>query len=356
MSNSKDAYMALPCKKCKILPNSGLTCLKCNSLSHPSCIKLLRNIKYISDKEIICCDRSEDQDEVSPRDMWIRTFVIETISPLLEEIKLLRQEVMSLKKNNDTVDAAVAPLRLEIKTLSDEVKCLRDSNLDLVKLFFNSPNANSNSKVFSKSFKLSSSVSKQPKHDNIYDKQLMKGHPPSANKSALESDINVYNNIEDTNVVSGHSKSIPANVDDKTNDIVSVHKKQLPANVVDKTNDDQGPWSTQRRRRFKKRATITGTSTDDNNSSFTSSYVKRAWFYIGKVDKDAEIDAIKTYIGKRLKSSDVELIIEKLPAKGNFQAFKLGVPFIHKEVLQDSEFWPKGIILRRFNFPKTNFL
>ncbi|KAJ3640832.1 hypothetical protein Zmor_027370 [Zophobas morio] len=356
MSNSKDAYMAQPCKKCKILPNSGLTCLKCNSLSHPSCIKLLRNIKYISDKEIICCDRSEDQDEVSPRDMWIRTFVIETISPLLEEIKLLRQEVMSLKKNNDTVDAAVAPLRLEIKTLSDEVKCLRDSNLDLVKLLFNSPNTNINSKVFSKSFKLSSSVSQQPKHDNIYDKQLMKGHPPSANKSALESDMNVYNKIEDTNVVSGHSKSIPANVDDKTNDIVSVRKKQVPANVDDKTNDDQGPWLTQHRRRFKKRPTITGTSTDDNNSSFTSSYVKRAWFYIGKVDKDAEIDAIKTYIGKRLKNSDVELIIEKLPAKGNFQAFKLGVPFIHKEVLQDTEFWPKGIILRRFNFPKTNFL
>ena len=48
------------CKKCKAMPAAGLTCIKCNSLNHPSCAKLLRNVKFLSETTIICCDNADD--------------------------------------------------------------------------------------------------------------------------------------------------------------------------------------------------------------------------------------------------------------------------------------------------------
>ncbi|KAJ3666875.1 hypothetical protein Zmor_002302 [Zophobas morio] len=46
----------LPCKKCKALPAGGMVCIKCNSLNHPSCVKLLKNIQILDKSSVICCN------------------------------------------------------------------------------------------------------------------------------------------------------------------------------------------------------------------------------------------------------------------------------------------------------------
>ncbi|KAK4885823.1 hypothetical protein RN001_002094 [Aquatica leii] len=43
------------CKKCKNYAQSGLECVKCQTVSHVSCVKLLKNVIKIDDKFINCC-------------------------------------------------------------------------------------------------------------------------------------------------------------------------------------------------------------------------------------------------------------------------------------------------------------
>lgn len=75
---------------------------------------------------------------------------------------------------------------------------------------------------------------------------------------------------------------------------------------------------------------------------------------MGKVDNDTNINEIKTYICEKLSSEDV--IVDKLPTKGTFQSFRIGVKFIYKDNLLKEDFWPEGIIVRRFNFSSKTFL
>lgn len=40
---------------------SGLKCINCERVSHTSCVKLLKNIKLIDSKTIICCSNTEQR-------------------------------------------------------------------------------------------------------------------------------------------------------------------------------------------------------------------------------------------------------------------------------------------------------
>ncbi|EFA13567.1 hypothetical protein TcasGA2_TC002159 [Tribolium castaneum] len=71
MSSGKDTHMSLSvtqskkCKKCKYPITSGISCVNCGSLSPPSCSKLLKNVKIISDSQLICCDKPPDDPQTS---------------------------------------------------------------------------------------------------------------------------------------------------------------------------------------------------------------------------------------------------------------------------------------------------
>ncbi|XP_063900731.1 uncharacterized protein LOC135120358 [Zophobas morio] len=154
--------------------------------------------------------------------------------------------------------------------------------------------------------------------------------------------------------------------DIKSQDKVAVRNpknknKQIPTDITQQTKEPwfltvdeenhtdtshENPWIEQksrRRIRSKKQPTIIGISkTNDVNTGFKSSYVKRAWYYVGKVDNDTNINEIKTYICEKLSSEDV--IVDKLPTKGTFQSFRIGVKFIYKDNLLKEDFWPEGII------------
>ncbi|KAG5869980.1 hypothetical protein JTB14_017402 [Gonioctena quinquepunctata] len=44
------------CKKCKSVAQTGKKCLKCDTITHNSFVKLSRNIVFIENERIICCD------------------------------------------------------------------------------------------------------------------------------------------------------------------------------------------------------------------------------------------------------------------------------------------------------------
>ncbi|KAL3265471.1 hypothetical protein HHI36_009675, partial [Cryptolaemus montrouzieri] len=74
---------------------------------------------------------------------------------------------------------------------------------------------------------------------------------------------------------------------------------------------------------------------------------KRIWLYIGRCEKETSVDDVAKYIKDKIPQS--EFIIEKLNSKGINSSFKIGDENL-KDELYKSEFWPSGILVKRFRF------
>lgn len=51
-----------------------------------------------------------------------------------------------------------------------------------------------------------------------------------------------------------------------------------------------------------------------------------------------------------------DVMIEKLNTKSSNMSVKVAVDFRHKDQITKEDFWPNGIIIRRYNFRSSDFL
>lgn len=128
------------------------------------------------------------------------------------------------------------------------------------------------------------------------------------------------------------------------------------ASAVQEENGDFVPViSRKKRRQISNQKNIFGKAKIAPEASFAAfPRPRKAWFYLGKVKQDTTEDIITNYISSKV-SNQQTLTIEKLPTKGTTQSFKIGIHFDEKDVLLSEDFWPEGVIVRRFNFPRSSF-
>lgn len=75
---------------------------------------------------------------------------------------------------------------------------------------------------------------------------------------------------------------------------------------------------------------------------------RNAWIYIGRVKSDITEEKVSKYL--KSKHPNSAFICEKLPSKGPYAAFKIGIEFQLLETIMDPNFWPTNVTVRRFNF------
>lgn len=103
-----------------------------------------------------------------------------------------------------------------------------------------------------------------------------------------------------------------------------------------------------RKRGMKRDAGVFGTGGEDPDGKIAAAE-KQAWIYVGQIANPTSVsteDVIK-YL-KRL--GDHEYTCVKLDSRGNYGAFKVGVPYSLREGAMDPNFWPRNVNIRRFNF------
>ena len=79
---------------------------------------------------------------------------------------------------------------------------------------------------------------------------------------------------------------------------------------------------------------------------------RKAWLYIGKLKKNTTSDTVTRYLERN--GIQGETTCEELHTLGDKKAFKVGFPFHHLKEAELPEFWPQGIIVRRFRFRKSH--
>lgn len=113
------------CRRCNRITQSGPKCIICGVITHAGCLKYLKQVKIISEKEINCCVGDCDVDEVLKSQSTLAT-VSTDVKDL--EIAYLRQ----LLEQKDVIIENQADL---IKALKDQVLFLKGGFNDNGKFF-----------------------------------------------------------------------------------------------------------------------------------------------------------------------------------------------------------------------------
>lgn len=74
----------------------------------------------------------------------------------------------------------------------------------------------------------------------------------------------------------------------------------------------------------------------------------RIWLFVGRTRPGTTVDAVLDYLKSEIPNG--EFICESINTTGPNPCFKVGAPMALKDRLECSDFWPRGILVRRFNF------
>lgn len=116
-------------------------------------------------------------------------------------------------------------------------------------------------------------------------------------------------------------------------------------------DSDAAPFTVVKRYRGKQNKLV-GSNTASASSAFTGAE-RRLWLYVGRTSEGTAEQAVLGHM--REKYPDDEFTATKLAFKGKYPSFKVGAPLRLKEDLQNPDFWPSGVIVRRFNFKAPVF-
>lgn len=114
------------CTRCKNPARTGIRCIRCGKVSHKSCLKIMKNVKFLDDDNVICCaaevpDNLTDlQVNAAPSKENIVKSV--TISDDVDKIRIsYLEEIICLK------DLIINNQALAITALTDQIALLKDS-------------------------------------------------------------------------------------------------------------------------------------------------------------------------------------------------------------------------------------
>ena len=119
------------------------------------------------------------------------------------------------------------------------------------------------------------------------------------------------------------------------------------------TNEAAQLWTTvvsKRQQRQNRKITI-GTKQAEEDE--LQAAVKNAWLYVGKLKSSTTRDVLLGYL--RRNGITGELDCEELQSKGRMKSFRIGVPLGFLNKVGNAEFWPQGILVRRFDFRRGRY-
>lgn len=123
------------------------------------------------------------------------------------------------------------------------------------------------------------------------------------------------------------------------------HAIQIPKGDATEYVNNENNFSTITRkpRKLVKTKPIIGTNNQDCKISAAP---KKIWVHVGRVAKETSVSDITEYLQDKIVNGD--FTCEKLASRGDYSSFKVGTDSGLLATLNDPDFWPSGVSVRRF--------
>lgn len=173
----------------------------------------------------------------------------------------------------------------------------------------------------------------------------------TANKSHSEIGTGFNSKLQEPSIPSPTINIDISDTDSYQSDITVVDKKDRQQknyqqrNVYTKTRNPQ----TSKNGNQNKILFGTADSETEIDSEFSAAE-KKLWIYIGRCKPDTTEDKIMAYLQR--KCPNAAFTVESLQSRG-LPSYKLSAPADLEKLLYTSSFWPKKVLIKRFDFRRT---
>lgn len=76
---------------------------------------------------------------------------------------------------------------------------------------------------------------------------------------------------------------------------------------------------------------------------------RNIWLYVGRCKADTTVDDVRNYLNSKTPNYTFDIV--KLDTKGPNSSFRVGADPSLENVLYDADFWPSGMLVKRYFFP-----
>lgn len=323
------------CRYCSKGVASGLKCVKCGGFFHPSCSKRVKNMKIVNDELVMCCEEGNrgESSENSVEEVNMSEGAV------LERLERLERENTLLGDLLAGKDAVINSLREEIYLLKENIILYRENKF--------LKNNKDNSEIQLADVEVKKSQTKKPDSS-----EMVKG--TAQHRFTVNETKEVINSVNKQMLKSKQVK--------KMEDVIALGNLTTPA------LDEGGFQLVQHRsgrRRFssvvnskspynKNHSTVTVGTKEVHEKDEFKARPSKMWLYIGRVNEGVDEEKVERYIrGKCANANADDLVVEQLNTRGRSPSFRVGIDRKYYEALREAEFWPAGIMVRRYNF-KSN--
>ncbi|KAF5283566.1 hypothetical protein FQR65_LT13832 [Abscondita terminalis] len=117
------------CKRCYKIPQNCLKCIICSAVYHPSCAKHTKLIKFIDEKQVICCENTANTNRHDEDENSNKRDLNDPICLYLIEIKYLKELVTEKNTAINTQQIAIDSLQNQIALLN-KLQCSEIPKVD----------------------------------------------------------------------------------------------------------------------------------------------------------------------------------------------------------------------------------
>lgn len=328
------------CKRCNSIVTDGLRCVNCGILSHKSCLKYYKYIKYLSDDTVICCIENSTPD-LTPTDS------IPPLSPLPQEETADSVKIILLQEIIKQKDLVIENQKIAIRALNDQIVLLREvqsnaatnTHTGAVKKGTAHELPLASKKTIISSADVAGAIPEVKSNvaANTYAGAVKKGSAldettpfefPLASKKTTVSSADVAGAISNAQAQTT-SKSI--NPNNNTPHLLAPHNR-----VPRKSGN-----------------ILTGSS--KNSSCPLKAVEKRSkkYFHLTMMSPDSNTEELQRYLQTFADSSEVKRLPSNSPQ--SYASFKIGVDTVEADKLMKPEIWPDKAILNHF-FPSRKLV
>lgn len=352
MAGDKQLFSSALCKYCSKNVSNGVKCIKCTAYYHPSCAKRVK-VKFISEEAVNCCETVEKSCESDENTLDEEANAL--LTRTLEQNEHLKRENSLLEDLLGSKDEIIRGLREEIHLLNENMRLIKE--IKSIKSMENN--------IFEHISETCIADKNVTKHETKSGGDKAKINKPSQCNSRLNKTDDIVQNVN-TQILEEKQR-------EKMNELIRMNEPNTPTTdsdgfqLVQHRSGKKRTSLDQRKYNRNKFGITIGTKSTEQDATFRARPSKM-WLYIGKVNEGVGQEVVEKYIKEKCPvSSTNDLIVKQLPTLGRSPSFQVGIDVRYYDKLKLAEFWPSGIVVRRYNFrvnktrqiseePSQNFL